>query len=94
MARIPPERRDAVLAHWDQAFRNDREAMTEATADPVVKAALLHVKTGVAPLSENGMRKRFTAPLTLIMALSASLFLVGCLNLANSSTCAAQCACA
>jgi len=93
-ARIPPGRRAAVLAHWDQVFRNDREVMTEATADPAVKAALLHVTTGVAPLSENGMRKRFTAPLTLIMALSASLFLVGCLNLANSSTCAAQCACA
>lgn len=83
MARIPPERRAAVLAHWDQAFRNDRELMTEATADPTVKAELLHVKTTVAPLSENGTRKRFTAPLTLLMALSASIFLVGCLNLAN-----------
>jgi predicted permease len=82
-ARIPPERRAAVLAHWDQVFSNDREVMTEATADPAVKAALLHVKTGVAPLSENGMRKRFTVPLTLLMALSASIFLVGCLNLAN-----------
>jgi predicted permease len=82
-ARIPPERRAAVLAHWDQVFRNDREVMTEATADPAVKAALLRVKTGVAPLGENGMRKKFTVPLTLLMALSASIFLVGCLNLAN-----------
>jgi putative ABC transport system permease protein len=82
-ARIPPGRRAAVLAHWDQVFRNDREVMTEATADPAVKAALLHVTTGVAPLGENGMRKKFTAPLTLLMALSASIFLVGCLNLAN-----------
>jgi predicted permease len=57
--------------------------MTEATADSVVKNALLHVRTGVAPLSENGMRKRFTVPLTILMALSASIFLVGCLNLAN-----------
>jgi predicted permease len=57
--------------------------MTEATADPAVRAALLRVKTGVAPLSENGMRKKFTTPLTLLMALSASIFLVGCLNLAN-----------
>jgi predicted permease len=82
-ARIPPERRAAVLAHWDLVFRNDREVMTEATADPALKAALLNVKTGVAPLSENGMRKRFTVPLTILMALSASIFLVGCLNLAN-----------
>jgi hypothetical protein len=57
IARIPPERRAAVLAHWDQVFRNDRVVMTEATADPVVKAALLHAKIEVAPLSENGMRK-------------------------------------
>lgn len=82
-ARIPAERRAAVLAHWDQAFRNDREVMAEATADPAVKAALLHAKTGIAPLSENGMRKRFAVPLTLLMGLSASIFLVGCLNLAN-----------
>jgi predicted permease len=82
-ARIPPERRAAVLAHWDQVFREDRELMTEATADPAVKAGLLQVKTEAAPLSENGMRKKFTVPLTLLMALSASIFLVGCLNLAN-----------
>lgn len=82
-ARIPPERRAAVLAHWDQVFRNDREVMTEATADPAARAALLRVKTDVAPLSENGTRKKFTVPLTLLMALSASIFLVGCLNLAN-----------
>ncbi len=82
-ARIPPERRAAVLAHWDEVFRSDREVMTEATADPTAKAALLRVKMGVAPLSENGMKKRFTGPLTLLMALSASIFLVGCLNLAN-----------
>lgn len=82
-ARIPPERRSEVLARWDQAFRSDRELMTEATADPAVRAALLRVRTGAAPLSENGIRERFTAPLTLLMALSASIFLVGCLNLAN-----------
>ena len=49
MARIPPERRAAVLAHWDQVFRPDREVMTEATADPAVKAALLRVTTELVP---------------------------------------------
>jgi predicted permease len=57
--------------------------MTEATADSAAKAALLHATTGTAPLSDNGMRKKFTAPLMLLMGLSASIFLVGCLNLAN-----------
>ena len=82
-ARIPPERRAEVLAHWDHVFRNDRAIMTEATTDPAVRAALLEVVTEAAPLRENGMRKKFTGPLTLLMALSASIFLVGCLNLAN-----------
>ena len=82
-ARIPQERRAVVLAHWDQVFRNDREVMTEATADPNVKAALLRAKMESAPLRENGMTRRFAAPLTLLMALSGSIFLVGCLNLAN-----------
>lgn len=82
-ARIPPQNRNAVLARWDQAFRADREIMTEATADPLVKAALLRVKTTSAPLSENGMTRRFSLPLALLMALSGSIFLVGALNLAN-----------
>ena len=83
MARIPPERHDEVLARWDLAFRNDREIMMEATADPAVRGALLRVKTTTVPLNENGLRKKFAAPLMLLMALSASIFLVGCLNLAN-----------
>jgi len=82
-ARLPLERRAQVLAHWDQVFRSDRELMTEATADPTEKALQLGVKTTVAPLSENGMTKKFAGPLTLLMALSISIFLVGCLNLAN-----------
>lgn len=82
-ARIPPQSRAAVLAHWDQVFRNDRELMTEAIADPSVKSALLRLKTTAVPFSDNGMRKRFSAPLALLMALSASIFVVGCLNLAN-----------
>jgi predicted permease len=85
IARIPPARRAAVLAHWDQVFQGDREVMTEATADPAAKAALLRARSEAVPLNsgQNGVRKRFTAPLTLLMALSGSIFLVGCLNLAN-----------
>lgn len=82
-ARVPSQHRAAIFARWDQAFRGDREIMTEATADPIVKAALLRAKTTAAPLNENGMSKRFAGPLALLMALSASIFLVGCLNLAN-----------
>jgi predicted permease len=85
IARVPPARRAALVARWDRVFRPDRELMTEATADPVVKSTLLRATTELVPLnrSHGGMRKRFSGPLTLLMALSASIFLVGCLNLAN-----------
>ena len=48
MARIPVDHRAAVLAHWDQVFRNDRQLMTGATVDPAARAALLRIKTGVS----------------------------------------------
>ena len=74
MARVPPERRTAVTAKWDQVFRPDRELMTEATADPVVKAALLRATTELMPANHGwgGIGERFSVPLTLLMALSAS----------------------
>ena len=85
IARVPPERRAAVASRWDQVFRPDRKLMTEPIADPAVKSALLRATTELAPLnhSPGSMRQRFSAPLVLLMALSASIFLVGCLNLAN-----------
>lgn len=85
VARVPPERRAAVAARWDQVFRQDRELMSEATADPVVISALLRETTELVPLNQSpgGIRQGFSAPLVLLMALSASIFLVGCLNLAS-----------
>jgi predicted permease len=84
-ARIPPSRRAAVIPQWDQAFRQDRVLMTEATADPAVKAALLRATTELVSANHGrgGIRESFSTPLILLMALSASIFLVGCLNLAN-----------
>jgi predicted permease len=85
MARIPPERRPAVVAQWDQVFRPDRVLMTAATADPAVKSALLRATIELVPDNHGrgSLRESSSAPLTLLMALSASIFLVGCLNLAN-----------
>ncbi|HEY1803550.1 MAG TPA: ABC transporter permease [Terracidiphilus sp.] len=85
IARIPPEHRAQVVAKWDQVFRPDRELMTEATADPAVKSELLRANTELVPANRGwgGFRKSFSVPLMLLMALSASIFLVGCLNLAN-----------
>ena len=86
IARVPAERRAAaVAAKWDQVFRPDRELMTEATADAVVKSALLRATTELVPARQGrgNMRENFSRPLMLLMALSASIFVVGCLNLAN-----------
>ncbi len=85
IARVPAERRAATVAKWDQVFRSDRELMTEATTDPAIKSALLRATTELvfARQGRGDMRERFAAPLTLLMALSVSIFLVGCLNLAN-----------
>ncbi len=85
IARVPTKRRPAVLAKWDQVFRPDRELMTEATTDAAAKSAVLRAATTLVPLNQGsgGMRRRFSAPLILLMALSASIFLVGCMNLAN-----------
>ncbi len=85
MARIPTERRDAVAAEWNQVFQPDRILMTTATVDPSVKSALLWdvVKIIPADYGLGGIRQQSKLPLMLLMALSASVFLVGCLNLAN-----------
>ena len=85
IARVPAEHRAATVAKWDQVFRSDRELMTEATTDPAIKSALLRATTELvfARQGRGDMRERFAAPLTLLMALSVSIFLVGCLNLAN-----------
>lgn len=85
VARIPADRRREVAAKWDQVFRADRELMASATIDPVAKASLLRAKIEMLPADHGlgGLRKRSSMPLYLLMALSASIFLVGCLNLAN-----------
>jgi predicted permease len=85
IARIPSGRRAAVVARWDQVFYPDRVLMTEAIADPIVRSELLRAATQLIPASHGwgGIKKSFAVPLGLLMALSASIFLVGCLNLAN-----------
>ena len=85
IARVPTERRTTILAKWDQVFRPDREVMTEVTTDPTAKAAVLRATTHFVPLNSGrgSIRHKFSGSLLLLMALSTSIFLVSCLNLAN-----------
>lgn len=85
VARIAPDRRQAMAGEWERVFRADRELMTQATVDPAAKAAALRATIAFvsAEHGAGGIRKQSTQPLLLLMALSASIFLIGCLNLAS-----------
>jgi predicted permease len=85
VARIPAGQRQSVAAWVNQAFRADRELMAEAIVDPAAKAAALRASVAMIPADRGlgGFRRQSSQPLFLLMALSASIFLVGCLNLAN-----------
>jgi predicted permease len=85
VARVSAKNRAAELAKFDHVFGPDRILMTEATADQAVKSSLLHATTTLVPVNhpQGPLRRRFSVALILLMALSASIFAVGCLNLAN-----------
>lgn len=85
MARVPSDRRNQVAAQWTAAFQSDRLLMSTATVDPAAKSAQLrgHVQLISANHGQGGIRQESSQPLALLMALSVSVFIVGCLNLAN-----------
>jgi predicted permease len=85
VARIPAGRRETVAAQWNQTFQPDRERMTEATTDTQQKVALARQRIELLGVEQGmgGIHKSSRKPLLLLMALSVSIFLVGCLNLAN-----------
>jgi len=85
IGRVPADRRDRIASQWSSVFKSDRILMTTATVDPAAKAEVLggHVELVDASHGISGIRQESSRPLTLLMALSISVFLVGCLNLAN-----------
>lgn len=85
VSRIAPDQRRFVVAKWNQVFRPDRELMASATVDSTAKSLMLRrsIETVPADHGLGGLRQRSSGPLYLLMALSVSIFLAGCLNLAN-----------
>lgn len=85
IARVPAGHRNSAVNKWNEVFQADRVLMSAATEDPKVKSAFLRttVQLAVADRGLGGIREQSSLPLALLMALSASIFLVGCLNLAN-----------
>lgn len=85
MARVPEKQRQEVAGRWSAVFQADRALMASATTDPAAKAAVLGGTVQMVS-AEQGMGwlgRYYLSPLTLLMGLSISVFLVGCLNLAS-----------
>ena len=93
MARIPDSQAGAatgqVTGRWTQALQPDlrkiavapvNSTKTEEEREHILRAGVQLVS---AASGEGSMGRRYGRPLTVLMAMAAMVFLVGCLNLAN-----------
>jgi predicted permease len=89
MARIPDGQAAAATARWTQALQPDLRKIASApvnsTKTEEEREHILHagVQLVSAAGGEGSMGRRYGRPLTVLMAMAAMVFLVGCLNLAN-----------
>ena len=89
MARIPAGQTGAATAQWTQALQPDLRkiagAPVNSTKTREEREHILHagVQLVSAASGEGSMGRRYGRPLTVLMAMAAMVFLVGCLNLAN-----------
>jgi predicted permease len=85
LARVPDGMRPAAEAHWTSALAPDVAMMADASKDAQVRAELLesHVELVSAENGEGSLGKRYSLPLTILMAMAGVILLAGCLNLAN-----------
>ncbi|HKR25876.1 MAG TPA: ABC transporter permease, partial [Acidobacteriaceae bacterium] len=84
-ARVPQGERSASDARWTAALQPDLQLMGDAARIPQARAEILHAKVRLlsAARGEGSLGSDSFLPLMLLMALTLSVFLVGCLNLAN-----------
>ena len=85
LARVPEGNKSTAAAQWMSALAPDISMMADASKDAQVRAQVLatHVELVSAQNGEGGLRKRYSMPLLILMAMAAVILLVGCLNLAN-----------
>lgn len=89
MARIPDGQAGAATARWTQVLQPDLRkiagAPVNSTKTEEEREHILHagVQLVSAAGGEGSMGRRYGRPLTVLMAMAAMVFLVGCLNLAN-----------
>jgi predicted permease len=85
LARVPDADKTTSAAHWTAVLQPDISMMADAVKDPRASAEIRHARVQLmsAAGGEGSLGKRYSRPLTLLMAMAALIFLVGCLNLAN-----------
>ena len=84
-ARVPPGNRSATAARWTAALQPDLHLMADAAGDAHTRSATLHATVQLlsAVHGEGSLASDHSLPLIVLLALAASVFLAGCLNLAN-----------
>jgi len=85
LTRAPLAAQPALSARWTSILQSDIRLMASVTKDPHERAAVeaSQVQFVSAANGEGGLHRRYATPLTILMAMSATILLVGCLNLAN-----------
>jgi predicted permease len=85
LARIPDAEKANAATRWTQALQPDLQMMANATKDVNQRAQMLHTQMQLvsAAHGEGSLGAEYLRPLSLLMAMSAMFFLVGCLNLGN-----------
>jgi predicted permease len=88
-ARIPTGQQEIAANLWTQALQPDlhkialapvNSTRTQQERDRILNA---RVQLVTAASGQGSLSKRYLQPLTVLMAMAAMVFLVGCLNLAN-----------
>ena len=89
MTRIPEGQAGPAAVRWTQVLQPDLRkiagAPVNSTKTEEEREHILHagVQLVSAAAGEGSMSRRYGRPLTVLMAMAAMVFLVGCLNLAN-----------
>jgi predicted permease len=85
LTRAPVASQPALSAHWTALLQSDIGLMASVTKDPRERGSIeaSHVGFVSAANGEGSLHRRYGTPLAILMAMSGTILLVGCLNLAN-----------
>jgi predicted permease len=85
LARVPDAQKSQTAARWTEILQPDLALLATLSKDPLEREKILRTRVQLIS-SANGegpFRSRYSQPLTVLMAIVAVVFLIGCLNLAN-----------